>query len=85
MGDFTDFAGRLLAIGRTEGDTGVFRDEEEAQKLCGDMHCSVSMALAVKQHIRYCELAGRLSGGCPGFVPGRKAALQDKKRGEALF
>ncbi len=58
MGDFTDFAGRLLAIGRTEGDTGVFWDEEEAQKLCGDMRCSVSMALAVKQHIRYCELAG---------------------------
>ncbi len=58
MDSVADYASRLCTIGRVEKGQDFLWDGAVVDKLCCDMCCSATMALSVKQHIIYCQLAG---------------------------
>lgn len=85
MDAMADYAERLLAIGRKTEPSAIW-DEEAVQRLCDDMRCSVSMALSLKQHIRYGRLAGMdVTAAVRAMYQEGRLPCRTKKEGKLCF
>ena len=85
METMAGYVNMLRDAGREE-EQGDFGSEALARQLCEDMYCSVSMEASLRQHIRYCALAGMdYEGRIREMYRENRLPCRDKREGKRCF
>ena len=83
------FVSRLLQIasGNAHGKQKADETQEQlAERLCADMHCSKTMGDSLRQHIRYVSLAGgNVSAAIQDMYAEGRLPCKDKREGKMCF
>lgn len=85
METMADYANMLREAAREE-EQGDFGLEPLVKQLCRDIYGSVSMEVSLRQHIRYCALAGMdYEGRIQGMYRENRLPCRNKREGKRCF